>query len=93
MTNQAAANTALTKLNSWYQTLGKDEQAVISELVRSALTPPEERATEDVSGFALTSAACRGLAQNAAPTILADLRGIRGVGLAAVFLLDGPPVR
>ena len=91
-TNDPAAS-AIRKLDAWYQTLPTEERQVISRIVQAAVTPPQERLNEDVAGYEVHAAACRGFAGNNAPSILGDLTGPRGVGVAAVFLLDGPPVR
>lgn len=91
--SDAIAASALQKMNAWYETLSNDEKKVINELVRSAITPAEERLKEDVSGYAFNSATCRGFAGNNAPSITGDLVTSRGIGLSAVFLIDGPPIR
>lgn len=87
------AASAIRKLDAWYQTLPTAERQVIARIVQAAVTPPQERLNEDVTGYEVHAAACRGFAGNNAPTIVGDLTSPRGVGIAAVFLNDGPPVR
>jgi hypothetical protein len=85
-------SSALRKLDALFETLSPAEQQVISQMVRRAVTPPEELLKEDVSGYASASATCRGIASNTAPNLLGSLTG--GVNVSAtVFLLEGPPVR
>jgi hypothetical protein len=81
---------AIRKLDDWFQTLGPQEQQVISNIVQRAVTPAEELVAQDASGY--SSLTCRGLASSG-PTLVSSFGG-GGLGTsAAIFMLEGPPKR
>ena len=53
MSDTDAVTSAIQKLDAFFQTLDPDEQAVISEMVRSSLLGVAEKSEEEVGAYAV----------------------------------------